>query len=391
MNGHRQGSSADPGSLPRVVIASLPKAEKGSTSIFTVTQAFMDGLADRYAFRAFFLRRRSGVTGGAELTAANLLLFFNHFVRWAWMLLRFRPAIAHFPVTSGWNIEKSLSMLMLARLFGARTIGHLHGGSFDDLWIGMRGIRRTIARWEFRKLDMLIVLGSYWCTWVVENLGLIPDRVTVVNNPIDAEFERLSLSLPLPGNPGVFFLGVVGRRKGVYDIVQAARILQESGSEVSIQLAGPEDERGAMDNVRKQVNEWSLRNVTLAGPVYGDSKIALFRQNGIFVFPSYNENFPLVVLEAAAAGRAIVTTRVGAIPEFFVENESVIFVDPGDAAQIAAAVGSLIRDDAKRMRLGSGAREVFTRRLSRTQILDTLDRTYASVLTPRMPVHHAGG
>jgi glycosyltransferase involved in cell wall biosynthesis len=383
MNRHRQGSKAVPGSPPRVVIASLPKAERGSTSIFTVTQAFMDGLADRYAFRPFYLRRRSGVTGGAEFSVANLLLFFRHFAEWAWIVIRSRPAIAHFPVTSGWNVEKSLSMLMLAKLFRVRAIGHLHGGSFDDLWARMNTVRRAIARWEFRKLDMLIVLGSYWRTWVVEHLGLLPERVTVVNNPIDAEFENLSLALPLPGSTGIFFLGVVGKRKGVFDIVEAARILQESGTPASIVLAGPEDEEGALESARKQVDAWSLRNVTFVGPVYGNAKIELFRQNGIFVFPSYNENFPLVILEAAAAGRAIVTTRVGALPEFFVDRESVIFVDAGDAAQIAGAIRALIQGDAERQRLGLAAREVFKRRISRAQILGTLDRVYQAVLEPR--------
>jgi glycosyltransferase involved in cell wall biosynthesis len=283
-------------------------------------------------------------------------------------------------VTSGWNVEKSLSMLLVARFLGIRTVGHLHGGSFDDEWGKMARFRRINAERVLRNLDMLIVLGSYWQTWTVKRLGLLPERVRVVNNPIDVRFEQEGLGFPLPGGPGVFFLGVVGKRKGVFDILEAAHLLQSSGCTPSIRIAGPEDDPGALERVGLRLRDLALNNVILAGPVYGDDKLKLYRDNGIFLFPSYNENFPLVVLEAAASGRAIVTTRVGALPEFFADGESVVFVEPGNAGQIAAAVQSLIEDGERRLRLGEGARRVFLERLSRAQILEALDETYRRAL-----------
>lgn len=108
--------------------------------------------------------------------------------------------------------------------------------------------------------------------------------------------------------------------------------------------------------------------------------MAAFREHGIFLFPSYRENLPLVVLEAAAAGRAIITTRVGGVPEFFVHNESVLFVEPGNVRDMQAAVRRLHEDPDLRRRLGLAAREVFRRKLVRSSIMDSLEAVYRDVL-----------
>ena len=75
------------------------------------------------------------------------------------------------------------------------------------------------------------------------------------------------------------------------------------------------------------------------------------------LLPSYIENFPLVVLEAAAAGQAIITTPVGAVPEFFEDGVSALFVDPGNPQQIANAIMRLLRNPGERRRLDHEARQ----------------------------------
>ena len=69
----------------------------------------------------------------------------------------------------------------------------------------------------------------------------------------------------------------------------------------------------------------------------------------------------------------MVTTRVGATPEFFVDNESCIFVDVGNPTQIVAAVETVLSSKTVRERLGTGARQVFSRRLSRDRIMESME------------------
>ena len=76
----------------------------------------------------------------------------------------------------------------------------------------------------------------------------------------------------------------------------------------------------------------------------------------------------------------IITTRVGALPEFFEHNKSVIFVEPGNIEQIKNAVLDLLNNPEKRIRLGKEAMKVFIEKLNREKIIKALDMVYQSVL-----------
>jgi glycosyltransferase involved in cell wall biosynthesis len=79
----------------------------------------------------------------------------------------------------------------------------------------------------------------------------------------------------------------------------------------------------------------------------------LFEESAIFVFPSEAENFPTVLLEAMAAGTAIITSRAGGCPE--VVADSGILVEPGDVGAIKKALEQLTQSDELRQRLSEAA------------------------------------
>jgi glycosyltransferase involved in cell wall biosynthesis len=231
-------------------------------------------------------------------------------------------------------------------------------------------------------LDAIVVLGDHWREWVAENTEVSPAKISVVNNPIELAFEREALQWPPGGSEGIFFVGSLGTRKGLFDIIEALALLKRRGVTPPVTIAGPEEGRGARAALEGLLAEQGLEQVTLPGPVLGPEKLALFKENGIFLFPSHKENFPLVVIESAAAGRAIITTPVGALPEFFRHDRSVLYVQPGNAEEIAAAIESLLGDRDKRRELGAAAREAFVTSLTRERICSSLDHVYQRVLGP---------
>jgi glycosyltransferase involved in cell wall biosynthesis len=76
----------------------------------------------------------------------------------------------------------------------------------------------------------------------------------------------------------------------------------------------------------------------------------------LFVLPSRWEGFGLVLLEAMAAGRAIVASRVSAIPEVVAEGETALLVPPDDPGALAAAIVALLDDPARRQAMGAAGR-----------------------------------
>jgi glycosyltransferase involved in cell wall biosynthesis len=346
-----------------------------------VTKEFVDGLAHRYRFAVLNADREQRGRRMGRFTMQNLLNFWVHGLRWVKLLAVNRPKVAHYPVTSFWNMEKSLVFLWIARRFGARTVGHLHGGAFLDFWSRLGRLRRSLAAAQLRELDAFVVLSEGWKRATVDTLGLEASRVFVVPNPIDRVFEHEALSFdPSRETRTLLALGVMGEGKGVFDIVEAAhRCLRPSGW--NLVIAGPDRVPGTTEKVRRLVEAHSLAEiVALRGGVWGEKKRDLFQSSSILLLPSYYENLPLVVLEAAAAGMAIVATPVGALPELFVDRESILFVEPGNPQQLSEAITHLTQDEAFRVRLGTAAREVFQRRMGRERILEELDIVYRKVL-----------
>jgi glycosyltransferase involved in cell wall biosynthesis len=232
-----------------------------------------------------------------------------------------------------------------------------------------------------RGLDGLAVSSESWRAAVATHIGLPVDRLFVVYNPIKPDFEDAVLQFPIERPDAIVLsLGVMGRQKGILDLLAAAAEARQQRS-FKLAIAGPEREPNIRNAAQQFIAQRSLADtIEIKGSIGETEKLDLFRQASIFVLPSYFENLPLVVLEAAAAGHAIITTPVGAVPEFFEHGVSALFVEPGNTRQIAQAMVTLIEQPGERMRLAQAAREVFRSRLARARIMASLDRVYQQAL-----------
>jgi glycosyltransferase involved in cell wall biosynthesis len=121
-------------------------------------------------------------------------------------------------------------------------------------------------------------------------------------------------------------------------------------------------------------------HVRVIPSAWGKEKEELFRKAAVFVLPSHTENLPLVILEAAAAGLAIVTTPVGAIPEILQDGDTAVFVPPGDAGKLRDALRNVLANPGFRQRLGENARVIFRQKFSRERIMGSLDAVYQRAL-----------
>jgi len=364
---------------PVVLLGIFSKTQPGAIS--TVAKAFAEGLRDRYRFVPYTAERRIGGTRQATLNPVNVLYFFKHLWRWTIQLLVVRPDIAHYPVTSYWNMEKSLLFLRLARLTGARPVGHLHGGAFVRFWNDTSPWRKRCARRELRRLSAFIVLSEGWKKAIAQEVGMDPGNLFVVPNPIDAEFERSALTFRIEREESnILYLGALTPEKGILDLAQALASLKDlKGWELTV--VGEERSPGARGAFLNAVRSAGVEDhVRLIPSAWGKDKEDIFCRAAVFVLPSHTENLPLVVLEAAAAGLPIVTTPVGAIPEILEDGVSALFVPPGESGRLGDALRSVLVDPEYRRRLGKNARAVFRESLSREQIMRSLEAVYQRAL-----------
>lgn len=150
-----------------------------------------------------------------------------------------------------------------------------------------------------------------------------------------------------PAETLLLFVGELTRVKGFDVLLEATDDLPDG---CHLLAAGgakyPELERAARD----------ADDVTYVGYLDQDRLRRLYRRADLFVFPSRSDLFPLVNLEAMAAGTPVVSTTVGGIPEQ-VGSEAGVLVEPEDATALEDAVEELVRDDERRARLAAAARQ----------------------------------
>jgi glycosyltransferase involved in cell wall biosynthesis len=160
-----------------------------------------------------------------------------------------------------------------------------------------------------------------------------------------------SRELPAPGF--VLAVGTLEPRKNLPRLVDAYRSLEPElqrphplvvAGEVGWEAAETLDSLAALGE-----------RATLLGRVSDAELAELYRRCAVFCFPSLYEGFGLPVLEAMAAGAAVLTSRVSALPE--VGGEAVAYADPADASSIARELESLLGSEQRRAELGAAARE----------------------------------
>jgi glycosyltransferase involved in cell wall biosynthesis len=155
----------------------------------------------------------------------------------------------------------------------------------------------------------------------------------------------------------IFFAGRMERRKGIQLCADIAENILKRHS-VSMVFAGA-DLFGYLENDLLP----RLRDMKLRGSFHYLGKLDLvdvrscLRQTDIFLLPSLWENCPYSCLEAMAAGRAIVSSDAGGLPELIIDGDTGLLAVSGDASAFVSALERLLDDPPLRERLAAAARQ----------------------------------
>lgn len=367
---------------PRLlVVGPLPPPIGG---VETFTQALLESRAlERFEVAHCDITKGRPKSTQGRFDLGNLVWALRHFWRMVRWVVRFRPHVAYVPIAGTWSgVLRDLALVRIAKRSGARVVAHQHAGDIHDV-LARRGRDERLVRAGLARCDRILVLGERWRRLLVEYGVAAP--VEVCPSTFRREvFARGAAHRPAPragGTLGVLFVGQVGRRKGVLDLLEALRAVLDRGTEVTLTITGPaqlEGELGAALEARARLGLES--RVELTGPLTGEALYDRFRAADLFALPSHNEGIPAVLYEAGAFGLPVLTTPVGAIPDLVRDGVTGVLVPPGDVAALAAALERLAGDAALRGRLGAALREEVARfhpdrvaeRVARA-VLDTLE------------------
>ena len=266
------------------------------------------------------------------ITFNNVILAIIQYSRFLLVILKFKPSIVHIHTSERIAWIKDTFYILVAKFFGIKVILHIHASTFDKFYGKRSKIWKLYNKFVFNFVDVVITLSESWR----EQIRQISSNssICVLKNCID--FEDYSVSKFSSEEKIALFLGSVGNRKGVYDLIRAMGIIRKKNSKLKLYIAGPEEYLGDMEKALNLIKNANVDDTCyLLGSVNNKQKKELFQKASFFVLPSYNEGLPISILEALASGLPVISTNVGGIPELIEDGVNGFLIEPGDLENLA--------------------------------------------------------
>src|SRR5690348_15007020 len=306
-------------------------------------------------------RRYSGVTATNRMVAPKLARRF----RAAWFGSNAPDGIARMGIPD------------LLRLWGRRSPLIWHARRNDEMLIGLllRALgwplkliftsaaqrhHTWITRWLIRQMDAIIATSDVSASYLKREATVIPHGVdTGVYAPPSDRAAAFAES-GLPGRHAIGCFGRVRAQKGSDVFVEAMCALLPRYPNFTAVMVGAivAEQAGFANDLKKRIEAAGLASrIIMTGELDIEEVQRWYKRLTIYAFTSRNEGFGLTLIEAMAAGAALVAARAGAAELVVDDGVTGVLVPPGDADALAAAIEPLMRDPAAAATMGAAGRQ----------------------------------
>jgi len=252
---------------------------------------------------------------------------------------------AQYGYPTGW------ATLLASQETGVPNVVSIQGG--DGHWVGSCCETHRLAMTRVLDHTGAVLIGcNSFRDEVVGRLGTAPGRFTIV--PGAVETERFTPGDQPPAEPPVMlYHGRVDARKGVLDLLEAARRLHAEGQRFRLLVSGIGP---TYDETEAAILHAGLQDcVVMTGYVDYGAVPDVYRRASIFVSPTYAEGFSNTILEAMASRLAVVSCRSVGVIDCIRDGENGLLTEPGDVTGLTDALRRLLGDGALRERLADAA------------------------------------
>lgn len=265
-------------------------------------------------------------------------------------LRHLKPDVVHAHDTYGLMVRG----LAMPRVFTIH--GFIHG---DTLVSGERFA--WLRSWIWRRVETagwadqphIISISPY----VRERLrGIATGVIHDIDNPIAEQFFDIARA---EDKATIFSAAVVTPRKNTLALVDAVALLTDNGIDCRLRLAGALDDKDYVQQVRERIHRHGLEGrAVLLGRIDTDQVKRELAAASVFALVSVEENSPMGIEEAMAAGLPVVASNRCGMPYMVRDGESGFLVDPNDPHDIARRLRQLLENAELRRSMGAKGREI---------------------------------
>jgi glycosyltransferase involved in cell wall biosynthesis len=307
--------------------------------------------------------------------------------RLAGVIRRVRPDIVHTHTAKAGAVGRSAAVLSGAH---RPAIVHTFHGHVLRGYFGAAGtLAFRLAETALAQVTDRLVAVSPQVRDELVGLHVAPaSKFEVVRLGIDLERrvafsgDRAEVRRRIGVGPESFVVGWFGRMTAVKrtaDLLDGLAALRERGVDALLLLVGDGTDRERLE--RTAHRRGLARSVLFLG--YQEDVAAWYAACDAVVLTSANEGTPVTLIEALAAGRAVVATRVGGVPDVVDDGETGFLVRAGDTHALAERLALLAADPVRAAAMGAEGRRRALERYAVTRLVDDVDALYRRLLSER--------
>lgn len=284
---------------------------------------------------------------------------FKDFIRQLWNIRKevkaFQPDLCYVtPNAKGGAFYKDFVVVMMLKAMRQKVVIHYHNKGIATRQ--HKFLDNFLYRNFFKNLKVILLAEPLYqdiSKYVKrENVSICPNGIPT------NEIIPLKTSHP---NFNILFLSNMMKEKGVWDLVEACRLLKKEGKKFHCDFVGKWSDITETDFYSRIQEDGLEQYITAHGAKYGDEKNAFFQKTDLFVFPTYynNECFPLVLLEAMEQGIACISTNEGGISAIIQEGKTGYIVKKQEPQILAGKIEYLIDHPDICQRMGQTGKDRF--------------------------------
>jgi len=331
-------------------------------------------------------------TGIIRPSRPGLVPFFCYALWQGALLLRCHRDIR---VVFGGSVLVAPLVCILSRIFRRKALIQAHG---LDLLYPSFIYQMLIVRW-LRFCDQIIANSRYTAV-LAKDKGALEESITIIHPGVhwqrfvlERSAELLKAERGLQGKQIILFVGRLARRKGVKEFVEKSLgpIIQEI-PKVQFLIVGdnPKDSLTHRDDVRSEIEQAISachleEHVQWVGASSDEELVEVYNLCDLVVLPILQmkddvEGFGIVALEAAAAGKPVVATSVGGVPDAVEDGKSGIVVASGDYEMMSQTIIKLFAQHEIKSSLGEYAQRRVRERFCWSSTITRYEKTLSQIL-----------
>lgn len=268
------------------------------------------------------------------------------------------PDLVHFV-----TIKPVLYGGLISRLLGIRkVVASISGLGFVFIDQSIKAkVIRNVAIFFYRlalspkNVTVIFQNMADWNLFVDNKITLSSQAILIPGSGIDLDHYRFT---PEPeGIPVIMLLARFLKDKGIVEFVEASSIVKASFPGARFVLVGDLDSDNPNSILPDDLNRWAKLGL-VEDWGYSNNVFSAICQSNLMVLPSYREGLPKSLIEAAACGRAVITTDVPGCRDAIVSGDTGLLVNPKDSQMLADAILALLQDEPLRKQYGAAGRRL---------------------------------